>query len=69
MTIIIYIGAALALVGIVGLGFCVSQAFRIRKESNEEVANRKLQKLVGYNFGALAIASLGLIMIIMGMVL
>lgn len=69
MEILIYIGAVLAFLGIVGFGFCVKTALAIRKEKDEEIARVRLQGLVVWNLAALSLSAFGLIMVIMGMVL
>lgn len=69
MSFLIYLGAALAAIGIIGIGYCVKTAMSIRKEPDEEIAKARLQGLVAWNLGALSLSSLGLIMVIMGMIL
>lgn len=69
MEILIYLGMALAGVGILGIGYCMKTAISIRKEPDEDVAKARLQGLVAWNLGALSLSAFGLIMVIIGMVL
>ncbi len=69
MEIMIYIGAFLAVIGIAGIGYCAVKAQRVRKETDEAEAKAQLQQIIALNLGSLAIAALGLIMVVMGMVL
>lgn len=69
MDFLIYIGAVLALLGIAGVGYCMTRAVKIRKEPDEEKAKAMLQSLIAWNLGSVSVAAMGLIMVIMGMVL
>lgn len=69
MDFLIYVGIALASIGILGIGYCVKTAVSIRKEPDEDVAKNRLQGLVAWNLGALSLSALGLIIVIVGMVM
>lgn len=69
MEFLVYIGVVLAIIGILGVGYCMKIAISIRSEPDEDVAKSKLQGLVVWNLGALSLSALGLIMVIVGMVL
>ncbi|SFP72714.1 hypothetical protein [Tranquillimonas alkanivorans] len=70
MEVLIWIGAALTLLGLAGLVWCIFQAFRIRKtERDEDRLRARLQSLVAYNLGALGVSSLGLMCVIVGIFL
>ena len=69
MEFLIYIGAVLAILGIGGVGYCVTRAVKIRKEPDEVKAKEMLQSLIAWNLGSMAVAAMGLIMVVMGMVL
>lgn len=69
MEILIYIGAVLAVLGLLGLGYCMKSALNIRKEPDEEIAATRLQGLVAWNLGAIALSALGLCMIVVGIAL
>ena len=69
MDFLIYIGAVLAILGIGGVGYCMTRAMKIRKEPDEAKAKDMLQSLIAWNLGSMAVAAMGLIMVVMGMVL
>lgn len=67
MTGMIWIGAALSLVGVGLLVWCVMQAMAARRNQLDEASMRlRLQRLVVVNLGALALSSIGLMMVILG---
>lgn len=67
---LIWGGAALTLVGVAGLGWCVIAAIRARGAGLQEAEMRaRLQRAVAINLGALAVSALGLIMVITGIFL
>jgi len=70
MPILIYIGVALAVIGVLGFGYCIVLAFKIRREGAEAIdIKSRMQRLAAMNMAALSISVFGLIMVIMGMVL
>lgn len=70
MEILVWIGAALSLIGVAGLGYCISLALRARKTGlPEEEARQALQKVVVYNMAALGVSALGLMMVVLGIFL
>ena len=67
---IIWLGAALTVIGVLMLVYCIVIAVKTRKsELPEEQMKAKLQKVVTLNLGALAISALGLMAVIFGIVL
>lgn len=70
MDILIFAGAILSLIGLVGLIYCIVTALRARKQglSDEEMRDR-LRGLVAWNMGALFTSILGLMMIVAGILL
>ncbi len=67
MARLIWVGAAIAMVGIIGLLYCATQAMRLRKAGLSDADLRtKLQRLVAYNFGALGVAVIGLMTLVLG---
>jgi len=67
METLIWIGALFALVGVVGLGWCILIAWKARREGlDDEAMKVRLQKVVAMNLGALAVSSIGLMMVILG---
>ena len=70
MDILIYIGSILAILGLLGLVYCIIAAAKIKREGPEaENFAERMQKLGAMNMGALSVSTLGLIMVIMGMIL
>lgn len=70
MDILIWIGAAVTLVGIGLLLWCIITIARARKEGLPDAELRaKLQRVVALNFGALLLSAIGLIMVVIGIVL
>ncbi|SEN87918.1 hypothetical protein SAMN05216227_102922 [Pseudorhodobacter antarcticus] len=70
MDILIWIGAAISLLGVAGLGYCVLLALRARNSGLSEDENRaSLQKVVAYNMAALGVSALGLMLVVVGIVL
>lgn len=70
MEYLIWIGAALTLVGVAGLLWCVMLALRAKRSggSDEEI-RAQLQKVVALNLGALLVSGLGLAAVIVGVIL
>lgn len=70
MDILIWIGAALTLVGVAGLGWCIVLAMKARGSglSDAEI-KQKLQRVVAINLGALAISGIGLMAVVVGVIL
>jgi crotonobetainyl-CoA:carnitine CoA-transferase CaiB-like acyl-CoA transferase len=70
MEILIWMGAAAALIGVAGLVFCVLQALRARRAGLDDDAMRaELQRLVVLNMTAFGISALGLAMVVAGILL
>lgn len=70
MDYLIYIGALITILGLLGLGYSIKVAFGIKREgaAGENVAAR-LRKLVAINMGAMAFATIGLAMVAVGVIL
>ncbi|MCC5956450.1 MAG: hypothetical protein JJU07_10115 [Natronohydrobacter sp.] len=70
MGMLVWIGAIVSLLGVVGLAWCVVYVMRLRRQDLEDAVMRaRMQKAVLVNFAALAVSTLGLMMVIMGIVL
>jgi threonine/homoserine/homoserine lactone efflux protein len=70
MAIMIWGGAILTLIGVIGLIACVVIALRARRAGLTGPAMQaRLQRVVGYNLGALAVSALGLMLVIVGIIL
>jgi hypothetical protein len=70
MAVMIWGGAILTLIGVIGLIACVVIALRARREGLTGPAMQaRLQRVVGYNLGALAVSAIGLMLVITGIIL
>ncbi len=67
---LIWTGAAISLLGIFGLLWCVLHVMRLRRMELDDAEMRtRMQKAVMVNFGALAVSTLGLMMVVIGIFL
>ena len=70
MDYVIWCGAALSMIGILGLLWCVVLALQARKSGlPDDQMKARLQHIVALNLGALAISALGLMAVITGIIL
>lgn len=69
MAYLILGGTVLSLLGLAGLIGCILQAFRIRRRGDDGETHTRLQRLVAWNMGALALSLFGLVVIVTGIVL
>lgn len=70
MDYVIWLGAALSMIGILGLLWCVVLALQARKSGlPDDQMKARLQHIVALNLGALAISALGLMAVITGIIL
>jgi hypothetical protein len=70
MTYLIWAGAVLTLLGVAGLVYCVLQAMRAKRDGLTGAAMQsRLQRVVVWNMGALAVSGLGLMLVVAGVVL
>ncbi len=70
MNLLIWPGAVISLVGVFGLLYCILAAAKARSENLDKSAmEARLHKLVAMNMGALAISSIGLMMVVVGVLL
>ena len=70
MDFLIYIGGAFTLVGLIGLGYCIKMAVAIKREGGDAAdATKRLRALVAWNLGAMGMSSIGLAMIVVGLIL
>jgi len=66
----IWTGAAITLVGLVALVWCILLVARARRADLDEAAMKaRLQSLVALNMGALAVSAIGLMLVIIGILL
>ena len=70
MQILVWIGAILTLLGVVGLIWCVLIAVRAKREDLSDAEMKaRLQKVVALNMGALALSAIGLMCVVLGLFL
>ena len=70
MATLVWIGAAVSLLGVAALGWCIFYVFRLRKAGLDDATMRaRMQKAVLINFAALAVSTLGLMMVVLGIFL
>ncbi len=65
--LLVWLGAALSLLGLLGLGWCIIKVSRAKRAQLDDEAMRAvLRKVVPLNMGALFLSVIGLMMVIMG---
>ncbi len=70
MDMLIWIGAAISLVGLAGIIACVIAVARAKRQQLEDEAMRaKLQNVVVWNLGSLFVSAIGLMMVVVGIFL
>jgi uncharacterized membrane protein len=70
MQALIWVGTAMALAGVGGLGYCVVRALRARRAGLDDAAMRaELQRVVLINMAALGVSALGLALVVTGVLL
>ena len=70
MEYLVWIGAMITLLGVVGLVWCVVIALRAKRHGLDENAMKsKLQRVVAINLGALLLSAFGLMMVVVGIFL
>ena len=70
MEFLIWIGAALTLAGVAGLGWCIWLGVKARRAGLDQAAMQvELQRVVTLNVAALGVSALGLAAVVMGLFL
>ncbi|MBN2759534.1 MAG: hypothetical protein JXQ79_03455 [Rhodobacteraceae bacterium] len=70
MEMLVWAGAVVSLAGVIGLVWCILYVVKLRRAALDETAMRaKMHKAVLVNFAALAISTLGLMMVVAGIFL
>ncbi|MGB3250350.1 MAG: hypothetical protein WBB13_14430 [Tabrizicola sp.] len=70
MQVLIWAGAALTLVGLIGLVYCILRAARAKRAGLDDAAMRaELQSIVVINLAAVALSALGLAAVVTGILL
>ena len=67
MPYLIWPGALLSLLGVLGLAWCILRGLKIRRSgATDDQMRSELQKLFAVNFGSLGVSVIGLALVIMG---
>ena len=70
MNILIWAGAAISLVGLMGLFICIRRVAKAKKETrSEEELRHAVKQVLPLNLGSLLVSSLGLIAVVVGILL
>jgi heme exporter protein D len=70
MQAMIWAGAGLTVIGLLGLGYCILRAVRARRAGLDDIAMRaELQRVVAINLAAVGISALGLAAVVAGVLL
>jgi hypothetical protein len=70
MDVMIWAGAAMTLIGVAGLAYCVIRTLRARRAGLGADAMRvELQRVIAINMAALGISALGLAAVVAGILL
>lgn len=70
MGILVVIGAAVSILGLIGIVGCGVAVYRARRAGLDDAAMRaRLQTVVAWNLGSLAVSALGLMMVVVGIFL
>lgn len=71
MEILIWAGSVIALLGVVGLGWCIVLVTRAKREiqNDDDALRARVQKVVPINLASLFVSALGLMMLVIGLVL
>jgi hypothetical protein len=70
MQALIWAGAALTVVGLIGLGYCILRAARAKRAGLDDVAMRaELQRVVVINLAAVGVSAVGLAAVVAGILL
>ncbi len=70
MQVLIWAGAALTLLGLLGLAYCILRASRAKRAGLDDATMRaELQKVVAINLAAVGVSALGLAAVVAGILL
>ncbi|EAQ04762.1 hypothetical protein OB2597_05750 [Pseudooceanicola batsensis HTCC2597] len=70
MDILIWIGAAVSLAGLAGLGYCILRVLRAKRAGlDDEALRAEVAKVLPLNLGALFLSVIGLMIVILGIFL
>jgi hypothetical protein len=67
---LIWSGAAVSLLGVAGIVWCILLVARVRRAGLPDALTRaRLQRVVALNLGALFVSAIGLMMVVTGIIL
>lgn len=67
---LIWIGAAISMAGVLGLVWCILYVLKLRRAQLDDATMRaRMQRAVVINFAALAVSTLGLMLVVLGIFL
>ena len=70
MELLIWIGAILSILGLVGLFWCIKTVLKAKKSAvSDEELRSSLQKVVPLNMASLFLSAIGLMLVILGIML
>ena len=70
MDYVIWGGAALSMLGVIGLIWCIVLAMQAKRSGlPDDQMKLRLQKVVALNLGALAVSAIGLMAVVIGIIL
>jgi hypothetical protein len=70
LEIVIWVGAALSVLGLIGLIWCIIRVARARKANlTDDELRAEVRAVLPYNLGALFLSVLGLMLIVVGILL
>lgn len=70
MELLIWIGAAISLIGVIGIAWCVVLVIKAKRANlPEDAFKARMQRAVALNLGALMVSMIGLMMVVVGIVL
>jgi len=70
MDILIWIGAVISLVGLIGIVYCITRVTKAKRANlSDEDMRTAVQAVVPINMGALFLSVIGLMMVVLGIML
>lgn len=70
MDTLVYFGAFLAFLGLIGLGYCIVLVVKAKRTGLPDAELKaRLQKVVALNLGAVLLSAFGLMMVVVGVLL
>lgn len=70
MTLLVWIGTAVALAGLVGILACIGVVQGARRQGlDDEALRARLRQVVTWNLAAFFVAMIGLILLVLGLIL